>query len=294
MRRQLIVGGFFIILLAARAGAEETVARPDRSRRSHIQSVSEVAAEETAPWAGLTTSRAPAVLRQQLALERGAGLIVEEVAAGSRAEKAGLQRHDVLVSMDGQLLVLPEQLTTLLQESADDVPLACRLIRGGKETVVSLRPQRAGDSPASAAQSATRRVPLKPAASTLARLPQKAVPPSASGTTVQKGASSGMAVQLPDGSLLQRDHDYTIKLSVGSDTRLVVKDARGWVVFNGAIDTPEQRSLVPMAVRSRVEGLEKYAVYTEPTAKPAVAEQSAAPQPAARIGTLDIPPVTIR
>ena len=248
--------------------ADEKPDTPERGPRSHIQPVGEIAAQAQAPWAGLVTARAPAVLREQLALKHGAGLIVEEVAGGSAAERAGLRRHDVLVALDGQLLVLPEQLTTLLEEWGDDEPLTCRVLRGGKPIEVELRPRRASslDSAtaahlkkseatpraAAAASAAGQAVVLKPAASVMAMLPkQSASKTPAAAPDAAKAEPSGLTstvFQLEDGSLLQRDTDYSLKLAAGNDAILVVKDARGRIIFNSPIATPEQRSFLPREV----------------------------------------------
>ncbi|MEI6241363.1 MAG: PDZ domain-containing protein [Planctomycetia bacterium] len=246
---------------------------PGRVARSHIQTVGEIAAaERSTPWAGLVTARAPAVLREQFRLERGAGLVVESVAPGSVAERAGIRRHDVIVSIDGQLLLLPEQFVTLLEASGDEAPLECRILRGGVETMVSLRKVPA---PATAAMGL-----LKPAESTLALVPRKQ-------------ASVATVMQLPDGSLQQRDADYLVKLIGGDEPRLVIHDGRGRIIFNGPIDTPEQRSLVPPEVRSRVEGLERL-VAQQQALKAATGVAGKAPRATARIGTLDIQPIQIK
>lgn len=255
--------------LAALA-ADDASGRPPRS---HIQPVGEIAsAERAAPSAGLVTARAPAVLREQFRLERGAGLVVESVAAGSVAERAGLKRHDVIVSIDGQLLLLPEQFVTLLEASGDEAPLECRVLRGGAETVVSLR-QEVTTPRAAAGQ-------LKPTDSALALVPR--IPPAAVATVTQ----------LPDGSLQQRDASYVVKLTGGAEQRLVIKDARGRIVFNGPIDTPAQRSLVPPEVRGRVEGLER--LIAQQQALKDATDAGPSKPPRARIGALDIKPVEIR
>lgn len=256
------------------SAAEEPATRVSRS---HIQPVGEVAAaERAAPWAGLVTARAPAVLREQFRLERGAGLVVEAVDPGSVAERAGLKRHDVIVSIDGQLLLLPEQFITLLEASGADAPLECRVLRGGVETSLSLRAAR---PPATAVKGR-----LRPADSALALVPRKQAPVAT-------------VTQSPDGSLQQRDTEYLVKLTGGVEPRLVVQDARGRIIFNGPIDTPAQRSLVPPEVRSRMEGLERLVAQQE-AIKEATQEATgvaAGMKPAkARIGTLDIQPVEIR
>jgi membrane-associated protease RseP (regulator of RpoE activity) len=244
-----------------------------RPPRSHIQPVGEIAAAEQAmPWAGLVTARAPAVLREQFRLERGAGLVVESVAPGSVAERAGLKRHDVIVSIDGQLLLLPEQFVTLLEASDDDAPLECRVLRGGIEKMISLRKE------VVVARAVTKN--LKPAESSLALVPRK------------QPASVATITQLPDGSLQERDAKYLVRITGGDEQRLIIKDARGRIVFNGAIDTPEQRSLVPPEVRHRVEGLERLVARQQAVKQANDDGQSKPPQ--ARIGTLDIKPIEIR
>lgn len=243
----------------------------DRAPRSHIQPVGELAAARDSEWAGLVTSRAPAVVREQFRLERGAGLVVESVHDGSVADRAGIRQHDVLVALDGQLLLLPEQFTALIEASAADAPLECRLIRAGVEKMVSLKPR----TPAVAGGI------LQPAASTLELLPKK---PKSLVATV---------TELPDGSLQQSDADYVVKLSAGDDRRLVVRDARGRIIFNGPIETPEQQSRIPPEVRARVAGLERLGIQRQARQSETGAGGADRPPPA-RIGTLDIQPVEIR
>ena len=98
-----------------------TAAEPPRS---HLEPAGGVAnGPPTFASLGLTLTRASAVLRQQLAIKRGAGLVVESVALGSRAARAGFAQHDVLVKLDDQLLLLPEQLDALLESAEPDAPL---------------------------------------------------------------------------------------------------------------------------------------------------------------------------
>jgi hypothetical protein len=311
MRTRLITGIALACTLdcicATVLAADEKPSTSDRGPRSHIQPVSEIAAQSAAPWAGLVTARAPAVLREQLELKHGAGLIVEEVAAGSAAERAGLRQHDVLVALDGQLLVLPEQLTTLLEEWGDDEPLTCRLLRGGKPTEVALRPRAAASVAKSSARgvdskeaspSPAQSAVLKPTASVLAMLPKeaaaKAPAESPDAAKASPGVLTSTVIQLEDGSLLQRDADYSLKLSAGTEAMLVVKNARGRIVFNNRIATPEQRSLMPPEVLARVEGLERLQARRRLLTQPVVTEQSGSKSPVERIGSLGIEPVQVR
>jgi hypothetical protein len=243
---------------------------PTRSpRRSHIQAVTEIAAApRSSVDLGLRLTRASPVLRQQLALTRGAGLVVEEIVSGSRAEKAGFRQHDVLVMLDDQLLLLPEQFTALLEATGPDTPTQCTVLRGGGKIVIPL-----GRTPLPVATGGLR---LRPATSALAA----ALPAAASAGPVDDVAvrPTGRLVQPAPETLLRQDPDCQIRVSRGDETRVVVTDPQGRVLFNGTIDTPEHRSRLPVSVRGRVEAMERV-LDARPTAE---------------IGRLDVDPVQIR
>ena len=91
----------------------------------------EAAAQGT--YLGVAMDAIPAVLRAQLNLPEGIGVVVSFVAKGSPAEKAGLKANDVLTQMDDQLIINAEQLQTLIKgkKPGDDVSLT--YYRQGKE-----------------------------------------------------------------------------------------------------------------------------------------------------------------
>lgn len=254
---------------------------PPLPARSHLQPVSEIArSPATGAGLGVSLSRATTVLRQQLALKRGAGLVVDQVAAGSRAEAAGFLQHDVLVRLDDQLLLLPQQFDALLEAAEPDDPLECTVLRGGREVAIALGRKPA--PPVQAFQRPTRR-PLRPAESALA-----IVQPAAS---LVGPPAATVPARLADETLVRQDADYSIRLSRGDKTLLVVSDHAGSVVFEGPIDDPEIRRHVPEAVRGRVTEMERL---LEP--RPAVTDRAATPtaRPVAEIGRLDIQPVELR
>ena len=291
-----------------------------QARRSHIQSVGEVAAASRhAETLGLRLARASEVLRQQLALARGAGLVVEEVTPGSTADKAGFRQHDVLVLLDDQMLLLPEQLAALLEASNGTTTPACTLLRGGAKVTIALGELRQTDkptlstplnlggqatvaaapAPARPQLPAVRQTAAKPSASPRLRAPASALalvqpdrPVQQSQTTVQTSATVPASSTLPaqsagrqsfstDETLVRHDPDYQIKLSRGNETRLVILDPHGRIVFNDEIDTPDHRRLVPQAARQRVEEMEK-------------SLESVANGPTVQIGRLDTAPIEIR
>ena len=233
---------------------------------------------------GLKLTRASVVLRQQLALKRGAGVVVDEVAAGSRAARAGFAQHDVLVRLDDQLLVLPEQFDVLLESAEQDTPLECTVLRGGRQVVIPLgRSAVAGLQPPRTTPSTGQ---LRPMASSLALVQ----PPASKQGPIEAAPLRG----LTDETLVRRDADYLIRLTNGDETRLMVSDPQGRVVFNAAIDTPEGRSRMPVSVRDRVDEMERMLEgHGQPSGTAATAAATkAAPQ--VEVGRLDVPPVELR
>lgn len=247
--------------------------------RSHLEPAGGVAdGPPTFASLGLTLTRASAVLREQLAIKRGAGLVVEGVAAGSRAARAGFIQHDVLIRLNDQLLLLPEQLDALLESAEPDAPLDCTVLRGGREVVipvangaaVAVRPER----------SMAVHGGLRPTASSLA-IVQQAMPK-------QGPIDVTRLRRLADETLVRQDPDFQIRLSSGDETRLVVSDPKGRVVFNGTIDTPEGRSRMPVPVRDRVIHMERMLESRQADVTPDAAK------PKAEIGRLDVTPIELR
>ena len=276
---------FLPAVLAWGVATTAAAVEPSSAARSHLLPVSEVIQPPTdALGLGVTLSRASPVLRRQLSLRRGAGLVVDAVTPGSLAARAGFEPHDVAVRLDDQLLVLPDQLDALLEARDDLDPLVCTVLRGGRELALPL-----GGKPVRPAAQPVR--PLRPTASSLAIL-QPARQPRAQGDPRLR--------RLADETLLREDGDFRIQLTRGDELRLSVTDVSGRLVFDAAIDTPAARGSVPEVIRERVAEM---VTLLEP--QPAAAGQFAEagpppgrpPQPASppqRIGRLEIPPVELR
>lgn len=268
-------------LACARAAEEGRGPRAEASggssapRRSHLQPVGEMVTPRTADGLGLRLVRASAVLRQQLALERGCGLVVEGVARDSIAMQAGFEEHDVLVMLDDQLLLLPEQFNALLEATPAAATVQCRLLRGGRQLVIAL----GGAGASSVAVVEPPRKQLRPASSALAILPRT----PASDHVEQQPVVLRAGAETTE-TLMRKDADFSIRLTRGDETRLVVTDPAGRLIFSDAIDTPEARSRMPMAIRGRVEAMERLLERSAPGGV----------QPVAEIGRLDVDPVEIR
>jgi serine protease Do len=76
------------------------------------------------------------------AKEKGAasGVVVEEVAADSPAEKAGLRKGDAILEFDGERVRSVRQLTRLVHETPSGRTVQAAVLRDGQRTVVSITP----------------------------------------------------------------------------------------------------------------------------------------------------------
>ena len=75
-------------------------------------------------WLGVTTQSIDADQRRDLDLSRD-GLFVSSVSSGSPADRAGLERGDVILSYDGRAVSEPDELRRLVrntQPGANDTP----------------------------------------------------------------------------------------------------------------------------------------------------------------------------
>ncbi|MEX0586565.1 MAG: PDZ domain-containing protein [Pirellulales bacterium] len=95
---------------------------------------------ESGHWIGLQCSPIDPALRAQLGLEK-VGLLVDEVVPGSPAEKAGIQRHDVLTHAGDQALGSVEDLMGAVKKSQGK-SLFIALVRGGKAQKFEVAPTR--------------------------------------------------------------------------------------------------------------------------------------------------------
>lgn len=91
-------------------------------------------------WVGILCGPVPDVLRAHLDLPEDAGLLVEDVVKEGPAEKAGLRVHDILLQAGEKPLQSPADLVSAVNAAADE-PLALRILRGGKETELSVTPE---------------------------------------------------------------------------------------------------------------------------------------------------------
>ena len=113
---------------------EESEAPPERAEAGR-----EKAAPSSPATLGVRVAEVEPALRAQLQLGEQEGALVEEVLPGSRAGKAGLKVHDVIVSLGGTKVKGPWELRRVLRESAEASkggPLEVGILRGGERMSV--------------------------------------------------------------------------------------------------------------------------------------------------------------
>lgn len=268
-------------------GAHARAAEGNVPSRSHLVPVSEAARTPSpAHGLGMTLSRASPVLRRQLALARGAGLVVDAVNPGSPAARAGFEPHDVVVRLDDQVLVLPEQLDALLEWAEPEDPLECTVLRGGRSVMISLAGKVARHGPQARG--------LRPTASSLALVR----PPKPKVGTVARLA------HFADETLLREDGDFRIQLTRGDETRLTISDPARRIVFDAPIDSEADKARIPTAVQGRVHAMlqslePKPEAKSEPKgqlagALPVTTQAAPVGRPSERVGQLDLPAIELR
>jgi membrane-associated protease RseP (regulator of RpoE activity) len=92
------------------------------------------------PWIGIAMEPVQEVVRAQLSLAPGEGIVVNHVAPESPAAKAGLQPNDILLRFEDQILVEPSQLQKLIAMKKPGESVKLTYLRKGerKETGVTL------------------------------------------------------------------------------------------------------------------------------------------------------------
>jgi membrane-associated protease RseP (regulator of RpoE activity) len=98
---------------------------------------------------GIGVAEVPGVLAVHVGLEKGQGVLVGNVRQDSPAAKAGIEKHDILIAVDGYDVKGPRDFTRLLAErKAGDVAKLDLIQKGARKTVeVTLEERPAGALP---------------------------------------------------------------------------------------------------------------------------------------------------
>ena len=97
---------------------------------------------EKGSYIGIATSPLPQVVREQLKLSSGSGLVVDRVEPESPAETAGIKAYDVLQKLDDQVLINPHQFGVLVRQLKPDVETKLAIIRQTQPQTIAISPTR--------------------------------------------------------------------------------------------------------------------------------------------------------
>lgn len=236
-------------------------------------------------WLGVLTKPLPKLIGEHLGLAPGEGLAVEMVVPDSPAATAGLQVNDVLVKIDDQKLVLPEQLSILLDGARPGQARKLEVLRDGKamqlEATLGERPAefarrgpRGNDEPALRGRDGVGidglpgmlnilprdgQVDLaqiekqveKMRAEMQQRVEQMRINPGIAGGN---GQVQMQVFRLDQGRIQIGDNEGTITIERQDGKKtLKATDKEGNVLFEGPYDTDDEKAAVPDPIRKRAE-----------------------------------------
>ena len=285
--------------------------------RGHVHE-HDMGPKEPVTFLGVETSEVPRVLSEQMGLPRGFGVVVDYVVPNGPAAAAGLQPSDIIRLFNDQQIVNPSQLGKLVRSFAEGASVDLTLLRKGKEVKVSVKLGKkdvpAGRGPfgfeqewnfdeldnfddldkmkfdfkapdMSAVREAVARA--KDQAMRARDEAQRAVRGLRIVTT-DDGLTKSTRIDLGKATITFSDDQGELKMeSVGGRKMLTAKDAQGKVLFNGPIDTEEERAKLPANVRQRFEKLERQELPKVPAApEPPEAPRAPEPEESARLQNL--------
>lgn len=100
--------------------------------------------KEGTPWIGIFTQKVDPSLKEAFDLDRADGVVIVDVMKDSPAEKAGLHRKDIVISIDGKQVDSPDVLSKYVQETHSGDTTIIVVLHNGKEdkypVVIGSRP----------------------------------------------------------------------------------------------------------------------------------------------------------
>jgi hypothetical protein len=220
---------------------------------------------EKAAFLGVVTTRVTGTLRSQLKLK--AGLAVESVEPKSSAEAAGLQAHDIIEKCDDQWLINPAQFVGLLRMYTPGDSVTLTVLREGDRKKITAKLEEretyAVDDEGDIlyAKSLALNNPLAITTTVTPPGKGKVIPPVQriiTGTLGTAPLASGFVATFGDDK-----QQLMITMRDGHQI-LTVMDSSGKQVFQGPIDTPEQRNAVPANVRKKLEEMDQIKIKIRP------------------------------
>ena len=216
-------------------------------------------ADKEVSYIGVATMPVPPPVTAQLKLKPGFGLLVGQVVESSPAAAAGLKENDILVKLDDQQLVDPNQLMTLVRSFAPDSEITVTYISGGETKMAKVK---VGKRQASAeVMPLIQMMPGAPDVLMLrkadAGMPDVAgsvgiSEPEIQSIVLSQAGAPSQPLPVSRTVISENKKRYEL-LSVGDKEDLVVYDAAGKEIFRGPINNEKDLSRVPEDAKPIVE-----------------------------------------
>lgn len=214
---------------------------------------------EKGTYLGVSTSRVGGALREHLKLQKGVGLVVETVEKDSPAASAGLQQFDILQKLNDQWLINNEQMAVLVRmfKAGDDVTLTA--LRQGQTVTVT-------------AKLVERDVPVmgnglfwsgSAVAPAMVEGFEYDVTPMAGALAITGDANLKEHLLKIDGQMAQgvcvyTDSQNTLEITEKDGVKnLKATDNDGKVIFEGPINTEEQKKALPPEIAEKLKKFEQ-------------------------------------
>ncbi len=200
---------------------------------------------EKGTYLGAQVQPATTPLRDQLKLARETGLVVVAIDAKSPAEEAGLKQSDVIVKLDDQILINPQQLDALVRAMKPGDTATLSVVRQGQALPIKAKLIEKDMAAASAAIQKNQM--FFTAAAPVGTMP---------------GTGQRVFVRNIEGKQTTEwsDEETTLKLERenAATKKLIVIDRKsGKEIFNGPAETAEQRKAIPADVLKKLEKAEQ-------------------------------------
>jgi membrane-associated protease RseP (regulator of RpoE activity) len=209
-------------------------------------------------YLGVNTTPPAPVLRKQLGLPQGTGLVVQFVVPDSPAAKAGLKEFDVLQKLDDQLLINAEQLAVLVRIHAPGDEIKIGIIRDGKPQALvaklaehELEPLAEWLDGEPRTEDVLRFMP-EPRLQEVR--PENVVPPFDKIPHMKEFFHAPIVSSF---TWIDGDKTYTVTTFSNGRRTLSAKDKEGSILFDGPINTPEQRDKLPDDMKKQLEHMQK-------------------------------------
>lgn len=199
-------------------------------------------------YLGVATAPVSRELGVHLKLAEGFGLIVVHVEKDSPADKAGVKPDDVIHKLDGQLAINTEQLGTLVRSHKKGDKIKLTIFRKGESKTLD-------------ATLTEKMIAINPDPQTIHIRAIQLQPGQAGNIPNLRNLPNGKPGQFQIAPMLRmkwRDGTHELSISQKDGKKhLVAKDMEGTVLFEGPIDSEDDRKAVPADIKPKLEKLEK-------------------------------------